>query len=155
MLHPDSSSAGVLSEHVRSIDHIGIAVWDLDAAIAHHEDLLGATVTVRRDLPDQGVAAAALTLGTGAEIELISPLAPDGPIARFLERAGSNLHHIAYEVDDIAASLAALTEAGVRLIDATARPGLHGRPVAFLHPSGMYDVLTELIERREPGKEQE
>lgn len=132
----------------RCIHHVAVAVHDLDAAIAAHAATLGATVALRAALPEQGVEAAALHLpGGGPELELIMPL-PNirSGVARFLERRGEGLHHVAYTVRDVARELTRLREFGVRIIDETPRVGLHGVPVAFVHPAGMYGVLTELVE---------
>jgi methylmalonyl-CoA epimerase len=129
------------------LDHVALVVEDLAAAIDHHVDALGATLDIRRELADQGVDAAALNLpGGGGQIELIAPLGSDSGVARFLQQRGPGLHHVAYGVPDVAAALEAAAARGIRLIDEIPRIGLHGRPVAFLHPSGMYGVLTELIE---------
>lgn len=130
-----------------SIHHVGIAVHDLDAAVADHEERTGARLHVRRALPEQGVEAAALVLPAGGEVELLTPLPPgEGPVGRFLERRGEGIHHVAYAVPDIQAALERCRQQGLRLVDETPRPGLHGSPVAFLHPAGMYGVLTELVE---------
>lgn len=131
------------------IHHIGIAVRDLDSAVAHHEKTLRAVLVVRRVLADQRVEAAALKLPDGnGEVELIAPIGSDddAPICRFLERRGEGLHHVAYAVADIEAELARMAADGARLIDTHGRPGLHGVPVAFVHPAGMYGVLTELVQ---------
>ena len=126
------------------IHHVGIVVPDLDIAIAEYESRFAATVAVREVLADQGVEAAALDIGS-SEVELIAPLQAGG-VARFLERRGPGLHHIAYAVCNIDATLAALSAEGTELIDAAARTGLGGHRVAFLHPRSCGGVLTELVE---------
>jgi methylmalonyl-CoA epimerase len=134
----------------RGVHHVGIVVADLDAGIDHYCNVLGATIELRRELPDQGVDAASLHVGGGL-VELIAPLdvASDNGVARFLAKRGQGVHHVAYEVDDVAASLEALRAAGVALIDEQPRVGLHGVPVAFVHPRGMNGVLTELVQTHE------
>lgn len=127
------------------IHHVGIAVADLDAAIAEHEALLGTRVAVRERLPDQGVEAAALEAG-GSWIELVCPTDPAGGVARFLERRGPGLHHVAYAVADLAAALDELATRGAELIDRAPRVGLGGHLVAFVHPRSCGGVLTELVE---------
>lgn len=130
------------------LHHVALVVADLDAAIAQHEHVHGAVVLVRKELPEQAVAAAALALpGDAAEVELIAPLpGVESGVARFLARRGEGLHHVAWAVPDVASELERLHAAGLRLIDQTPRPGLHGVPVAFVHPAGMNGVLTELVE---------
>lgn len=131
--------------HVGRIHHVGIAVPDLEESIAHHVALLGASVALRETLSDQGVEAVALTVGDSF-VELIQPIDPNGGVARFLERRGAGLHHVAYEVDDIAGTLAAIAAAGGQLIDAAPRVGLGGHLVAFVHPRSLDGVLTELVQ---------
>ena len=127
------------------IDHIGVAVADLDAALALHERTYGMPVAHRETLTDQGVEAVLLDVGEN-HVELLRPLADDTPVGRFLARRGPGLHHIAYQVAEIEAALAQLRERGVRLIDETPRIGIRGSRVAFLHPSASGGVLTELVE---------
>ena len=127
------------------IDHIGIAVTDLDAAIALHETTYGMPVVHREVVSEQGVEAVLLDVGEN-HVELLVPLADDTPVGRFLARRGPGLHHVAYQVTDIDATLAALRERGVRLIDEQARFGIRGSRVAFLHPAASGSVLTEIVE---------
>ncbi len=127
------------------IHHVGYVVPDLDEAIALHEERFGIGVVVRETLPDQGVEAAALEVGTG-QIELIQPIDPEGSVARFLERRGPGLHHTAFEVEDLAATLGRLEDAGVTLIDRVPRRGLGGHMIAFLHPKSTAGALTELVD---------
>lgn len=136
MIEPD---LGLLRIH-----HIGIAVEDLDLALAEHHAAHAGDVIVRKELPEHGVSAAALRVGN-TEIELLAPLGESPSLRRFLTRHGAGVHHVAWSVDDIDASMAAARVAGLRLIDEKPRVGLHGSLVAFLHPSGMNGVLTELV----------
>ncbi|MBI2684599.1 MAG: methylmalonyl-CoA epimerase [Actinobacteria bacterium] len=128
-----------------AIHHVGIAVADLDAAIATYETRFGLSVVVREVLADQGVEAAALGVGP-SQIELIQPTGPEGGVARFLERRGPGLHHVAYAVPDLAGALAALSSSGAELLDREPRRGLGGHLVAFVHPRALDGVLTELVE---------
>jgi methylmalonyl-CoA epimerase len=128
-----------------SIDHIGVAVADLDAAIAIHRDTYGMPLVHRETVADQGVEAALLDVGD-SHVELLAPLSPETPVGRFLEKRGPGLHHVAYRVDDVAAALDELRAAGLRLIDEEPRTGIRGSRVAFLHPSASGGVLTELVQ---------
>jgi len=128
------------------IDHLGVAVTDLDEALALYEGALGMHVHHREVLEDQGVEAVALQLGDST-IELLRPIRDDSPVARFLAERGPGIHHVAYRVDDIEAALAGLREAGVRLIDETPRTGLGGTKIAFVHPKSTFGVLSELVQR--------
>ena len=127
------------------IDHIGVAVDDLEAAIALHEGTYGMPLVHRETLVDQGVEAVLLDVGD-AHVELLAPLSEDTPVGRFLAKRGPGLHHVAYAVEDIEATLAALKERGVRLIDESPRTGIRGSRVAFLHPSASGGVLTEIVQ---------
>jgi len=127
------------------IDHIGIAVEDLDAAIGLHEATYGMSLVYQETVPEQGVEAVLFAAGEN-HIELLRPLAADTPVGRFLARRGPGLHHVAYQVTDIEATLAALREQGVRLIDAQPRFGIRGSRVAFVHPAASGSVLTEIVE---------
>ena len=127
------------------IDHIGIAVEDLDAAIALHEQTYGMEVVHRETVAAQGVEAVLLDVGEN-HVELLRPLADDTPVGRFLARRGPGLHHVAYQVADIEAALARLRDLGARLIDETPRTGIRGSRVAFLHPATAGGVLTEIVE---------
>ncbi len=128
------------------IDHLGIAVADLDAALALYEDGFALRVHHREILEDQGVEAVALEIGQ-TTIELLRPTREDSPVARFLADKGPGIHHIAYAVDDIVEALAALKEQGVRVVDETPRTGLAGTKIAFIHPKSTFGVLSELVER--------
>ena len=126
-----------------TIDHIGIAVGDLNASLAFFKDALGLELDAPEDVPAQRVRAHFLQAGEAA-IELVEPTADDSPIAKFIARRGAGIHHLALRVDDIVAALAELKAKGVRLIDETPRPGAHNSLVAFIHPSSAHGVLVEL-----------
>jgi len=127
------------------IDHVGVAVSDLDRAIALYEGTFGMPLVHRETVEEQGVEAALLDVGDG-HVELLSPLGPDTVVGKFVEKRGEGLHHVAYRVDDIDAVLAELKDAGVDLIDSDARIGIRRSRVAFLHPKSTGGVLTELVE---------
>jgi methylmalonyl-CoA/ethylmalonyl-CoA epimerase len=127
------------------IDHVGVAVSDLEAAVALHEQTYGMPVVHRETVREQGVEAVLLDVGDG-HVELLAPLAEDTPVGRFLAKRGPGLHHVAYAVDDIEATLAALREQGVRLIDEAPRTGIRDSRVAFLHPAASGGVLTEIVQ---------
>jgi methylmalonyl-CoA/ethylmalonyl-CoA epimerase len=128
----------------RGIHHLGVAVADLDEAVATYERLFGAELEHRDTLPDQGVEAASLRVGS-SRVELLSPLGDETPVGKFLAKRGPGMHHVAYEVDDIRASLANLEAAGAELIDAEPRRGLFGLEVAFVHPDAVHGVLSEVV----------
>ncbi len=130
----------------RGIHHLGVAVEDLDEALATYARLFGAEVEHRGTLSDQGVEAAAVVVGDG-RVELLTALDEDTPVGRFLARRGPGMHHVAYEVDDVPTALAALAGAGAELIDPQPRPGLFGLEVAFIHPDSVHGVLTEVVAR--------
>jgi methylmalonyl-CoA/ethylmalonyl-CoA epimerase len=127
------------------IDHIGVAVEDLEGAVALYRDRLGMREQHRETVEEQGVDAVLLEIGEG-HVELLAPLGPDTAVGRFLERSGPGLHHVAYQTDDIDSALDSVREAGMRLIDEQARTGIRGSRVAFLHPKSTGGVLTELVE---------
>ena len=128
-----------------SIDHIGVAVADLEAAIAVHRDTYGMPLVHRETIAEQGVEAVLFDVGD-SHIELLAPLADDTPVGRFLAKRGPGLHHVAYRVDDVAAALDELRATGVPVIDEQPRAGIRGSQVAFLHPAGSGGVLTELVQ---------
>jgi methylmalonyl-CoA/ethylmalonyl-CoA epimerase len=130
----------------RGIHHLGVAVADLDEAVATYERLFGARVEHRDTVPEQGVEAASLRVGAG-RIELLAALHDDTPVGKFLAKRGPGMHHVAYEVDDIRASLRDLEAEGAELIDAEPRQGLFGLEVAFVHPDAVHGVLTEVVAR--------
>jgi methylmalonyl-CoA epimerase len=127
------------------IDHIGVAVADLEAAIALHEQTYGMPLVHRETIESQGVEAALLDVGE-SHVELLRPLSDDTPVGRFLAKRGPGLHHVAYGVEDVEAALRALREQGLRLIDEAPRTGIRGSRVAFLHPASSGGVLTELVQ---------
>lgn len=126
------------------IHHVGIAVDDLDAAVARYVALFGATVEHRERVDEQGVEAASLHVG-GSRIELLAPTGPDTPVGRFLAKRGPGMHHVAFEVEDVAAELARLKADGVELIDEEPRRGMFGLQVAFVHPEATGGVLAEFV----------
>jgi methylmalonyl-CoA/ethylmalonyl-CoA epimerase len=130
------------------IDHIGVAVEDLDAAIALHESTYGMALAHRETMTEQGVEAVLLDVGEN-HVELLRPLAQDTPVGRFLASRGPGLHHVAYQVPDIEAALAALKAADVRLIDEAPRIGIRRSRVAFVHPKSSGGVLTEIVQPAE------
>jgi methylmalonyl-CoA/ethylmalonyl-CoA epimerase len=130
------------------IDHIGVAVDDLDAAIALHETTYGMALVHREVVEEQGVEAVLLDVGEN-HVELLRPLSGDTPVGRFLAARGPGLHHVAYQVSDIEAVLAALRGQGARLIDETPRTGIRNSRVAFVHPKSSGGVLTEIVQPAE------
>lgn len=127
------------------IDHIGVAVSDLDAAIALYSEALGMPLVHREVSEEQGVEAVLLDVGDG-HVELLAPLGPDTPVGKFLAKRGPGLHHVAYAVEDIDATLAELSSAGIELIDEEPRSGIRNSRVAFCHPRSTGSVLTEIVE---------
>jgi methylmalonyl-CoA/ethylmalonyl-CoA epimerase len=130
------------------IDHIGVAVRDLDSAVSIYEGSLGMPLVHRETVESQGVEAALLDVGAG-HIELLRPLDADTPVGRFLERRGEGLHHVAYAVNDIEATLERLRAEGIELIDSEPRVGIRNSRVAFVHPRATASVLTEIVEPAE------
>lgn len=130
---------------LNKIEHIALAVSDLDAAVAHYREIWGLAVEHRERVEDQGVEEAMLPLGE-SYLQLLAATSPDSTVAKFLERRGEGLHHIAYVVDDLTAALDELKAAGVQLIDETPRRGGRGHMVAFVHPKGNHGLLVELIQ---------
>ena len=130
------------------IDHIGVAVDDLDAALALYERNYAMTLVHRETVTQQGVEAVLLDVGEN-HVELLAPIGPDTPVGKFLAKKGPGMHHVAYQVDDIESALATLKEAGLRLIDETPRTGIRDSRVAFLHPATAGGVLTEIVQPAE------
>lgn len=128
----------------RGVHHLGLAVDDLDEAIATYEHLFGGLLEHRGVVADQGIEAATMLLGD-ARIELLAPLGPDTPVGKFLAKRGPGMHHVAYEVADVGAELDRLAADGVQLIDERPRKGLFGLEVAFIHPDAVHGVLAELV----------
>ena len=131
------------------IDHVGVAVEDLDGAVALFSERLGMPVEHRETVQDQGVEVVLLGVGK-SHVELLSPLAAETAVGRFLERNGPGLHHVAYGTNDIQSALDAARAAGLRLIDEDPRTGVRNSRVAFLHPASTSGVLTELVEAAHP-----
>lgn len=127
------------------IDHIGVAVEDIDAALALYEESFEMELAHRETVESQGVEAVLLDVGDG-HVELLRPLGPDTAVGKFLARKGPGLHHVAYAVEDIDATLRQLSAAGIELIDTEPRAGIRGSRVAFLHPRATGSVLTEIVE---------
>ena len=130
------------------IDHVGVAVEDIDAALKLYEGAFGMPLVHRETVEEQGVEAVLLDVGDG-HVELLSPLGSDTPVGKFLDRKGAGLHHVAYAVSDIERTLAELKENGVELIDAEPRTGIRNSRVAFLHPRSTGGVLTEIVQPAE------
>jgi methylmalonyl-CoA/ethylmalonyl-CoA epimerase len=128
-----------------AVDHVGVAVDDLEAALGLYRDTLGMPLVHRETVTEQGVEAALLDVGE-SHIELLSPLGPDTAVGKFLARKGPGLHHVAYRVDSVQDALAALSKAGMRLIDEQPRTGIRNSRVAFVHPSSTGGVLTEIVQ---------
>jgi methylmalonyl-CoA/ethylmalonyl-CoA epimerase len=133
------------------IDHVGVAVEDLDAAIALYEGSFEMALAHRETVESQGVDAVLLDVGEG-HVELLAPLGPDTAVGKFLARKGPGLHHVAYAVDDIEVALEQVRGAGLELIDTEPRAGIRGSRVAFLHPRSTGGVLTEIVE---PAQEED
>ena len=127
------------------IDHIGVAVEDIDAAISLYEGSFEMELAHRETVESQGVEAVLLDVGEG-HVELLRPLGPDTPVGKFMAKNGAGLHHVAYAVDDIDATLEQLAAAGLQLIDSKPRVGIRDSRVAFLHPRSTGGVLTEIVE---------
>jgi methylmalonyl-CoA/ethylmalonyl-CoA epimerase len=130
---------------LNQIDHVGVAVEDLDQALALYRDALGMELVHRETVEEQGVEAVLLDVGD-AHVELLAALGPDTAVGKFLERRGPGLHHVAYRVADVEQTLGELSAAGLRLIDEHARTGIRGSRVAFLHPASTGGVLTEIVQ---------
>jgi len=127
------------------IDHIGVAVEDVDAAIALYGESFELELAHRETVESQGVEAVLLDVGDG-HVELLAPLGPDTPVGKYMAKNGPGLHHVAYAVDDIDAALKNIAAAGVQLIDSEPRVGIRDSRVAFLHPRSTGGVLTEIVE---------
>lgn len=127
------------------IDHVAIAVQDLEAAIAWYEAAFGATVEHREVVESDGVEEALLNVAE-SYVQLLTPIRDDSPVAKYLEKRGEGLHHIGYRVDDCALALESLRAQGNRLLDEVPRPGSRGTTVAFVHPKGAFGTLIELVQ---------
>jgi methylmalonyl-CoA/ethylmalonyl-CoA epimerase len=131
---------------VERIDHIGIAVESIENSLGYYKDILGLEYLGSEEVAGQKVRIAFLKIGE-SKIELVEPTSDDSPVAKFLEKRGSGIHHIAIRVDDIEAAMARHLEAGARLIDEKPRNGAHNTRIAFIHPKSSDGVLFELCER--------
>lgn len=127
------------------IDHVAIAVHDLEAAIAWYEETFGATVEHRETVDSDGVEEALLAVAD-SYVQLLTPTTDDSPVARYLEKKGEGLHHIGYRVDDCAVALQSVKDSGGRAIDEAPRPGSRGTTVAFVHPKTSFGTLIELVQ---------
>jgi methylmalonyl-CoA/ethylmalonyl-CoA epimerase len=132
---------GLLTE----IDHVAIAVNDLEAAVKYYEDVYGATVDHREIVESDGVEEVLLKVAD-SYIQLLTPTRPDSPVAKYLEKRGEGLHHIGYRVADCAVALEAVKAAGGKVIDQAPRPGSRGTTVAFIHPKTTFGTLVELVQ---------
>jgi methylmalonyl-CoA epimerase len=128
-----------------AIDHVGVAVDDIDETLSLFRDTLGMPLVHRETVTEQGVEAALLDVGD-SHVELLQPLGPDTAVGKFLARRGPGLHHVAYRVEDVQRTLGELAAAGLKLIDEQPRSGIRGSRVAFVHPSSTGGVLTEIVE---------
>ncbi|MBZ4188011.1 methylmalonyl-CoA epimerase [Niabella beijingensis] len=133
------------------IEHIGLAVRNLEESIRYWEDVFGLECYRVEEVADQKVRTAFFKIGD-TKIELLEPTDDDGPVARFIEKKGEGVHHIAFAVDDVAAALQSVQQKGVDLIDVQPRPGAEGLNIAFLHPKSTHGVLTELCSKLEKEK---
>lgn len=129
---------------MRSVHHVAFAVEDLDAAVETYRSLFGAEVELRETLEEQGVEAVYLRLGSG-RVELVSPLAADTHVGRFLASRGPGMHHVGIGVDDVEAAVAELAARGAEILDPEPRPGLGGHLVSFVHPHSLHGVLAEVV----------
>jgi len=142
--HPGPGGIGA-----REIDHVGIAVRDLDSAVELYAKVLGAEPAHREVMAHDGVEEVLFRVGS-SYVQLLAPTGPDTPVGRFLERRGEGVHHVGYRVPDVAAAIAALKQEGVPMVDDRPRPGSRGTTVAFAHPRGFGGVLVELVEEGAP-----
>jgi methylmalonyl-CoA/ethylmalonyl-CoA epimerase len=137
---------------INRIQHIGVAVRSLEAAIPYYRDVLGLPLLGIEEVAEQKIRAAVFRVGEST-IEVIESTSPDGPVGKFVERNGEGIHHLCFQVDDAASALAAAKEKGARLIDETPRLGVHGMKIGFLHPKSTFGVLTEFAQPGEEGHE--
>ena len=135
------------------IDHLGIAVRSIEDSLAFYRDALGLELKGAETVEDQGVNVALLPVGE-SRIELLEPVSADTPVGRFIAKRGEGLHHICYEVEDLASKLEELRSRGVRVLDGYPRPGAEGNLVAFLHPASANGVLVELVEKARTSEEE-
>ena len=133
--------------NITHIEHIGIAVENMEEAIAYYENVLGLTCYAIEEVADQKVKTAFFQVGQ-TKVELLESTDPDGPIGKFIANRGPGLHHIAFAVDDVAESLQQAEDKGIRLIDKTPRPGAENLRIGFLHPKSTFGVLTEFCGKK-------
>jgi methylmalonyl-CoA/ethylmalonyl-CoA epimerase len=145
------SAPDAVARVARGLHHVAIVVASIEEARATYVDVLGMTCGEPEHVGDQKVNVLVCWAGS-QRIELVEPASPDSPVSAFLQKRGGGLHHLAYRVDDVAAAIATLAAAGVRMIDSAPRPGGHGTRIAFVHPKSTGGVLTELVE--EPAAHQ-
>ena len=146
-----TGTSGVLAGLFTAIDHVGVAVSDLDEAIAYHRDVLGMPLVHEESNPEQGVREAMMGVGdSGSYVQLLSPLSEDSPIAKFLGRCGPGLQQVAYRVDDIDTVTATLRQRGVRVLYDEAKTGTAGARINFIHPKDAGGVLIEIVEPAQP-----
>jgi methylmalonyl-CoA/ethylmalonyl-CoA epimerase len=138
----------MMNSLLTEIDHVAIAVRDLDAAIAWYEQVFGATVTHREIVESDGVEEALVRVAD-SYVQLLTPTHDDSPVAKYLEKRGEGLHHVAFRVANCAVALEAVKSSGYRVIDETPRPGSRGTTVAFLHPKASFGTLIELVQERD------
>ena len=143
--HTHDISAGPGSGVLTEIDHVGLAVRDLDAAIAWYQQMFGATVAHRERIESDGVDEALIKVAD-SYIQLLQPYTDTSPLAKYMERNGEGIHHVGYRVSDCAAVLEGVKEAGARVVDEHPRTGSRGTTVAFLHPKSSFGALIELVE---------
>ncbi len=136
---------GLAAAGVTAVDHVGIAVRDLEAAVAEYGRTLGIEPVHRERIDSDGVEEALFAVGE-SYIQLLAPTRDDSPVAKFLEKRGEGVHHVGYRVEDVAAVVERLRDAGVPLVDERPRPGSRGTTVAFVHPKGFRGVLVELVQ---------
>lgn len=134
-----------MANRLTEIDHVAIAVRDLDAAIEWYADMFGATVEHRERVESDGVEEALLKV-SDSYVQLLTPTTDSSPVAKYLEKNGEGLHHVGYRVDDCGEVLEAMKEKGARVIDQAPRPGSRGTTVAFVHPKGSFGTLIELVQ---------
>ena len=139
------SLENMTAPQLTEIDHVAIAVRDLDAAVTWYAEMFGATVAHREVVDRDGVEEALLKVAD-SYIQLLTPVSDDSPVAKYLERNGEGIHHVGYRVDDCAAALATLQANGARVIDSAPRPGSRGTTVAFVHPKTAFGTLIELVQ---------
>jgi methylmalonyl-CoA/ethylmalonyl-CoA epimerase len=137
----------IMASMLLTIDHVGIACRDLDAAVERYVGVFGLAVVSRETNEEQGVREAMLATESGASyVQLLEPLSPGTPVGKFIERRGEGMHHVGYAVADVTEALAGIGATGVRLIDSRPRHGSMGASIAFLHPGDLGGVLTELVQ---------